>query len=268
MHPDEAVAALGREKTGRESVLVPTGSAGLDVLIGGWPIGSVSEIYGPAFTAKTTLALEGVKNMQEYGTVAYVPMDGDFHPDYARRIGIDVDSLLVIRRPGTGAMWRELPVDFVVLDSVSYSKQVDHINYLLAGKTILAVSQVRTALSDPYRATTGGYLANASVRVQLAKHGDLIQANVSRNTLGWPGMVRSCCFQVGPDGIFHDGEVFDLALQTGLIETESGHYYRLGDHLGHGREAALRSAVSHPGGIPALEALLHDEFRKIYRSAV
>lgn len=263
MHPDQAVDAMHLAYDRTEHKTVPTGSVGLDYILGGgYPVGRCSEIYGETFTGKTTLALEGVRQMQKLGTVAYIDLAGDFNPDYAEAIGIDVDDLLVFHtlswlcRYGVDE-WVDL-YDFIVVDGLQTKSDALYVER--ARQTVLAVSQVRTALSDPYRGTTGGYLEHASVRVRMSKRGDLYAADVSRNTYGNPGTSRrSCRFRIGPDGIDQADEVFGLAVQTGLIDTERGRHYFRGDYLGHGREAALRAVLSRPEGISDLEAALADK---------
>lgn len=108
---------------------IPTGSLSLDIAlgIGGVPKGRIIEIYGPESSGKTTLALHIVAQAQKRGgEVAFVDAEHALDPDYAARIGVDIDSMLV-SQPDTGeqaleitdALVRSGAVDVVVVDSVA-----------------------------------------------------------------------------------------------------------------------------------------------------
>ena len=108
---------------------IPTGSLALDAAlgIGGVPRGRIIEIYGPESSGKTTLALHIVAQAQKRGgEVAFVDAEHALDPDYAARIGVDIDSMLV-SQPDTGeqaleitdALVRSGALDVVVVDSVA-----------------------------------------------------------------------------------------------------------------------------------------------------
>jgi recombination protein RecA len=117
-----------REKT-VEADSVSTGSLGLDIAlgIGGLPRGRVIEIYGPESSGKTTLALSVVAEAQRKGGVAaYIDAEHALDPGYARKLGVDIDELL-ISQPDTGEQALEITdtlvrsggIDVVVIDSVA-----------------------------------------------------------------------------------------------------------------------------------------------------
>ena len=106
-----------------------SGSLGLDIAlgIGGFPRGRVIEIYGPESSGKTTLALHAVAEAQKKGGIAaYIDAEHALDPTYARKLGVDVDELL-ISQPDTGEQGLEIAdtlvrsggVDIVVIDSVA-----------------------------------------------------------------------------------------------------------------------------------------------------
>jgi len=108
---------------------VSTGSLGLDIAlgIGGLPRGRVVEIYGPESSGKTTLTLHVIAEMQKLGgTAAFVDAEHALDPQYAQKLGVDVDNLLV-SQPDTGEQALEITdslvrsgaVDIVVVDSVA-----------------------------------------------------------------------------------------------------------------------------------------------------
>ena len=125
---DEAIMRMG-EKPKQEVRSVPTGSIGLDLAIGihGVPRGRIIEIFGPESSGKTTLALHIVAEAQKQGGVtAFVDAEHALDPEYARRIGVKIDDLLV-SQPDTGEQALEITdslvrtnaVDVVVIDSVA-----------------------------------------------------------------------------------------------------------------------------------------------------
>lgn len=107
---------------------IPTGSLSLDIALGGGiPKGRVIEIYGPEASGKTTVCLHAVAEVQKAGgTAAYVDAEHALDPAYAKRLGVDIDSLL-ISQPDSGeqalevveTLVRSNAVDIIVVDSVA-----------------------------------------------------------------------------------------------------------------------------------------------------
>ncbi len=107
---------------------IPTGSVSLDIALGGGvPRGRVVEIFGPESSGKTTLSLHIIAEAQKRGgQVAFIDAEHALDPDYARRIGVDVDNLL-ISQPDSGEQALEITetlvrsnaIDVVVVDSVA-----------------------------------------------------------------------------------------------------------------------------------------------------
>ena len=109
--------------------VIPTGSIALDVAlgIGGLPRGRVVEIYGPESSGKTTVALHAVANAQKAGGIAaFIDAEHALDPDYAQKLGVDTDALLV-SQPDTGEQALEIAdmlirsgaIDIIVIDSVA-----------------------------------------------------------------------------------------------------------------------------------------------------
>lgn len=123
-----SVMRLGDEVRQPVSI-IPTGSIALDVALGlgGLPRGRVIEIYGPESSGKTTVALHAVANAQAAGGVAaFIDAEHALDPEYAKKLGVDTDSLLV-SQPDTGEQALEIAdmlirsgaLDIVVIDSVA-----------------------------------------------------------------------------------------------------------------------------------------------------
>lgn len=109
--------------------VIPTGSIALDVAlgIGGLPRGRVVEIYGPEASGKTSLALHAVANAQRNGGIAaFIDAEHALDPEYAKKLGVDTDALLV-SQPDTGEQALEIAdmlirsgaLDVIVIDSVA-----------------------------------------------------------------------------------------------------------------------------------------------------
>ncbi len=109
--------------------VIPTGSIALDVAlgIGGLPRGRVVEVYGPESSGKTTIALHAVASAQRQGGIAaFIDAEHALDPDYAKKLGVDTDALLV-SQPDTGEQALEITdmlirsgaLDIIVIDSVA-----------------------------------------------------------------------------------------------------------------------------------------------------
>ena len=107
---------------------IPTGSISLDIALGGGiPKGRIIEIYGPESSGKTTLTLHAIAEVQRAGgTAAFIDAEHALDPAYAKRIGVDVDNLL-LSQPDNGEQALEITetlvrsnaVDIIVVDSVA-----------------------------------------------------------------------------------------------------------------------------------------------------
>jgi len=117
------------EKAHEPIEVIPTGSIALDVAlgIGGLPRGRIIEIYGPESSGKTTVALHAIANAQKAGGIcAFIDAEHALDPEYAKKLGVDIDALLV-SQPDTGEQALEImdmlirsgALDLVVVDSVA-----------------------------------------------------------------------------------------------------------------------------------------------------
>src|SRR5438093_8603457 len=120
---------LGKNSKALDVATISSGSLGLDIAlgVGGLPRGRVVEIYGPESSGKTTLALHTVAEAQKKGGIcAFVDAEHALDPVYARKLGVNVDDLL-ISQPDTGEQALEIAdtlvrsgaVDILVIDSVA-----------------------------------------------------------------------------------------------------------------------------------------------------
>jgi len=125
-----SVMRLGDDPKNGEAIdVISTGSIGLDAAlgVGGLPQGRVVEIYGPESSGKTTLTLESIAQAQKKGlTCAFIDAEHALDPAYAKKLGVDIDNLLV-SQPDTGEqaleivdmLVRSAAVGMIVVDSVA-----------------------------------------------------------------------------------------------------------------------------------------------------
>ncbi len=124
-----SIMKLGEASSKMNIEVIPTGALSLDIAlgVGGIPRGRVIEIYGPESSGKTTVALHMIAEAQKLGGyAAFIDAEHALDPEYARRLGVDVDNLL-ISQPDNGeqaleiadALVRSGAIDIIVIDSVA-----------------------------------------------------------------------------------------------------------------------------------------------------
>ena len=124
-----SIMRMGARAGDEQIEVIPSGSLGLDLAvgIGGLPRGRIIEIYGPESSGKTTLALHAIAEAQRRGgTCAFIDAEHALDPTYARKLGVDVDNLL-ISQPDAGEQALEIAdtlvrsgaIDILVVDSVA-----------------------------------------------------------------------------------------------------------------------------------------------------
>ena len=122
------VMRLG-DKVAEEVEVIPSGSLGLDIAlgVGGYPRGRIIEVYGQESSGKTTLTLHAIAEAQKTGgTAAFIDAEHAFDPNYAKKIGVDTDTL-IISQPDNGEQALEIvdslvrsgAIDIIVIDSVA-----------------------------------------------------------------------------------------------------------------------------------------------------
>ncbi len=133
---DEAIMKLG-DAPKVDVDVIPSGSIGLDwaLGIGGYPRGRIIEIFGPESSGKTTLTLHAIAEAQKKGGVcAFIDAEHALDPDYAQKIGVNINNLLV-SQPDTGEQALEIveslvrsgKLDIIVVDSVAALTPKDEI---------------------------------------------------------------------------------------------------------------------------------------------
>ena len=124
-----SIMKLGKNDKTMDVESISSGSLGLDIAlgVGGLPRGRIIEIYGPESSGKTTLALHAIAEAQKNGgTAAFVDAEHALDPVYAKKLGVDIDELIV-SQPDTGEQALEIvdtlvrsnAIDVLVIDSVA-----------------------------------------------------------------------------------------------------------------------------------------------------
>jgi recombination protein RecA len=279
-------------KLGTKEAVVPisvisTGSISFDAAlgVGGVPRGRVIEIFGPESSGKTTIALQIIAEAQKNGGMAaFVDAEHALDPIYAKKLGVDVDNLLV-SQPDYGeqaleiaeALVRSGAIDVLVVDSVAalvpkaeldgemgdshvglqarlMSQALRKLTGIVAKSrtSLIFINQIREKIGVMFgnpETTTGGRALKfySSVRVDIRrigaiKDGDTVvgsrtKVKIVKNKTAAP--FREAEFDiVYGEGISHEGDLIDLAVNLNLVEKSGSWFSYKSDRIGQGRENA------------------------------
>jgi recombination protein RecA len=280
-----AILTMNEDAINREVGAFSSGSVSLDLAlgIGGYPRGRVVEIFGPEASGKTTLTLHAVAEVQKTGGVAaFIDAEHALDVNYARRLGVKVEELLVSQ---PDVLLRSGAVDVVVIDSVAalvpraeiegemgdthvglQARLMSQALRKLTGTvsksnaTVMFINQIRMKIGVMFgnpETTSGGNALKfyASMRLDVRriaaiKDGDEVVGNrtrvkVVKNKVAPP--FRQAEFDIlYNQGISREGDLVDLGVSCGVVEKSGSWYSYEGDRIGQGRENARRFLIENP----------------------
>src|SRR3989344_2274899 len=258
----------------------PTGSISLDLAlgVGGIPKGRVIEVFGPESSGKTTLAMHMVAEVQKRGgTAAFVDAEHALDPDYAERIGVKLDDLL-ISQPDTGeqaldivdTLVRSNAVDIIVVDSVAALTQRAEIEGEMGDShmglharlmsqalrkltgimsksktTVIFINQIRMKIGVMFgnpETTTGGQALKFYCSVRLEVRKVAAPFRIAEFDLMWN------------EGISYSGDLLDTAVLYSVVNKNGNSYSYQGEKMGVGRENAKQFIKDNPKVAAAIDA--------------
>jgi recombination protein RecA len=276
-----SIMRMGARTASEQIDVIPSGSLGLDIAlgIGGLPRGRIIEVYGPESSGKTTLALHAIAEAQKRGgTCAFIDAEHALDPTYARKLGVDVDNLL-ISQPDAGEQALEIcdtlvrsgAIDVLVIDSVAalvpraelegemgdshvglHARLMSQALRKLTGSVnkshtmLIFLNQIRLKIGVMFgnpETTTGGNALKfyASVRMEIRRTGSIKDRD---NVIGNSTRVKVAKNKLAPP--FREVE-FDIMFGEGIsIVEKSGSWFSFdSQRIGQGRENAKQFLRDH-----------------------
>jgi recombination protein RecA len=278
-----SVLRLGSKDSVVPISAISTGSISVDAAlgVGGFPRGRIIEIFGPESSGKTTIALQVVAEAQKAGGIAaFVDVEHALDPIYARKLGVDIDNLLV-SQPDFAEQALEITnteLDgemgdaFVGIQARLMSQAMRKLTGVVSKSNtcLIFINQIREKIGVMFgnpETTSGGRALKfySSVRVDIRriaaiKEGDNVTGNrtkikVVKNKVAPPFREAEFDILYG-EGISKEGDLIDLGVANNLVEKSGSWYSFSGERIGQGRENARQFMKDNPEMAAKLDANL------------
>jgi recombination protein RecA len=264
-----SIMRLGSKEAIVPIAVIPTGCISFDAAlgVGGFPRGRVVEIFGPESSGKTTIALQVIAEAQKTGGMAaFVDAEHALDPKYAKKLGVDVDNLLV-SQPDYGeqaleiaeALVRSNALDVLVVDSVAalvpkaeldgemgdshmglqarlMSQALRKLTGIVSksGTCLIFINQIREKIGVMFgnpETTTGGRALKfySSMRIDIRRIG------VVKNKVAAPFRESEFDILYG-EGISREGDLIDVAVANNVIDKSGAWFSYKTERIGQGRE--------------------------------
>ena len=268
-----SIMRLGSKEAIVPIAVISTGAISFDAAlgVGGFPRGRVVEIFGPESSGKTTIALQVIAEAQKTGGMAaFVDAEHALDPGYAKKLGVDVDNLLV-SQPDYGeqaleiteALVRSNSIDVLVvemgdshmgLQARLMSQALRKLTGTVAKSRtcLIFINQIREKIGVMFgnpETTTGGRALKfySSVRIDIRriaaiKEGDVVtgsrtRVKIVKNKVAAPFRESEFDILYG-EGISREGDLIDLAVAQNILEKSGSWFSYKGERIGQGRENA------------------------------
>src|ERR1700732_1789406 len=290
-----SIMRLGSKEAIVPIAVISTGAISFDAAlgVGGFPRGRVVEIFGPESSGKTTIALQVIAEAQKTGGMAaFVDAEHALDPGYAKKLGVDVDNLLV-SQPDYGeqaleiteALVRSGAIDVLVVDSVAalvpkaeldgemgdshmglQARLMSQALRKLTGTVsksrtcLIFINQIREKIGVMFgnpETTTGGRALKfySSVRVDIRRIAAIKDGDVvtgSRPRV--EGGKNKVCAPLYGEGISREGDLLDIAVNSNILEKSGSWFSYKGERIGQGRENARQFLKDNKDTMAKLDA--------------
>jgi recombination protein RecA len=269
-----SIMRLGNAPSHKKIDVISTGALSVDLAlgVGGLPRGRIIEIYGPESSGKTTVMLHVIANAQKAGgTAAFIDAEHALDPGYARRLGVNLDDLLV-SQPDSGeealticeTLARSGALDVIVVDSVAalvpkaelegdmgmatmgmqarlMSQALRKLTSILnkAKTTCLFTNQLREKVGVMFgspETTPGG---------KALKLGNHVKVKIVKNKVA-PPFAEAEFDILYNQGINRESSILDVALSYGVVQKRGAWIQYNGELIGQGKESARTALAEKP----------------------
>ena len=275
-----SIMRLGSKEAIVPIAVISTGAISFDAAlgVGGVPRGRVVEIFGPESSGKTTIALQVIAEAQKAGGMAaFVDAEHALDPGYAKKLGVDVDNLLV-SQPDYGeqaleiveALVRSNAIDVLVVPKAELDGEMGDSHMGLQARLmsqalrkltgtvaksrtcLIFINQIREKIGVMFgnpETTTGGRALKfySSVRIDIRriaaiKEGDVVtgsrtRVKIVKNKVAAPFRESEFDILYG-EGISREGDLIDAAVNSNILEKSGSWFSYKGERIGQGRENA------------------------------